>query len=190
MTEPSSFCDGEYPINCRTVVGPPWSEPTAPPAPAQAPAPQQATTALGRAHRFLRAGADRLSDRRRQRLQQRRQTQQRAEREAATASAAGASDPYRVPPPPYVPGGVPLGSGTADLSAQQRWSTHYDVHNLFGHMTQMTTRQALEALTQKRAFVLVRSTFLGSVCTALHCTALHHPAHRIDEHTRSHTRSQ
>ena len=37
----------------------------------------------------------------------------------------------------------------------------YNAHNLYGFMESIATRNALEALQQRRSFVLSRSTFPG-----------------------------
>ena len=39
---------------------------------------------------------------------------------------------------------------------------HYDVHSLYGHFEAIATQKATHLATQKRSFVLSRSTYIGS----------------------------
>ncbi|XP_070579688.1 lysosomal alpha-glucosidase-like isoform X1 [Ptychodera flava] len=74
--------------------------------------------------------------------------------------------------PPYMPAvrGGALQESTICASAQQAWSLHYDVHNLYGYSETMATHMAIEQALNKRAFVLSRSTFSGSGKYTAHWT--------------------
>ncbi|XP_072225139.1 lysosomal alpha-glucosidase [Leuresthes tenuis] len=65
--------------------------------------------------------------------------------------------------PPYTPGvvGGQLNSGTLCMSAQQKLSTHYNLHNLYGLTEAYATHSALRKIRRKRPFVLSRSSFPG-----------------------------
>uniref|UniRef100_H3CS37 Alpha glucosidase 2 n=1 Tax=Tetraodon nigroviridis TaxID=99883 RepID=H3CS37_TETNG len=65
--------------------------------------------------------------------------------------------------PPYTPGilGGSLKSKTLCASAQQKLSSHYNLHNLYGLMEAQATASALKRIVPKRPFVLSRSTFPG-----------------------------
>ncbi|KAM9843546.1 lysosomal alpha-glucosidase [Aulostomus maculatus] len=65
--------------------------------------------------------------------------------------------------PPYTPSvvGGRLSSGTLCMSAQQRLSTHYNLHNMYGLTEAYATHSALTKLARKRAFVLSRSSYPG-----------------------------
>ncbi|OQR94692.1 lysosomal alpha-glucosidase [Achlya hypogyna] len=70
-------------------------------------------------------------------------------------------DPYRQS---YVPGQKVLGNlatQTAALGSHHYNSLHYNVHSLYGHSEIMATRTAIDAIRQKRSFILSRSTFAG-----------------------------
>ncbi|KAH3766307.1 lysosomal alpha-glucosidase [Pelomyxa schiedti] len=65
--------------------------------------------------------------------------------------------------PPWIPEGVePMYSETFSLAAHMDLDIHYNLHNIYGYLESQITRTALEQLTGERAFVLSRSTFLGS----------------------------
>ncbi|XP_024127392.1 lysosomal alpha-glucosidase [Oryzias melastigma] len=66
--------------------------------------------------------------------------------------------------PPYTPRvvGGQLNSGTLCMSAQQKLSTHYNLHNLYGLTEAYATHSALKNIRRKRPFVLSRSSFPGS----------------------------
>uniref|UniRef100_A0A3P8WJY7 Lysosomal alpha-glucosidase n=1 Tax=Cynoglossus semilaevis TaxID=244447 RepID=A0A3P8WJY7_CYNSE len=65
--------------------------------------------------------------------------------------------------PPYTPRviGGQLNSGTLCMSAQQKQSTHYNLHNMYGLTEAFATNRALMKITGKRPFVLSRSSFSG-----------------------------
>ncbi|XP_071372325.1 lysosomal alpha-glucosidase [Centroberyx affinis] len=65
--------------------------------------------------------------------------------------------------PPYTPRvvGGQLNSGTLCMSAQQRLSTHYNLHNVYGLTEASATHSALVKVRGKRPFVLSRSSFPG-----------------------------
>ncbi|KAM6957048.1 lysosomal alpha-glucosidase [Aplochiton taeniatus] len=65
--------------------------------------------------------------------------------------------------PPYVPKviGGQLSSGTLCMSAQQKLSTHYNLHNLYGLTEASATHSALVKIRGKRPFVLSRASFPG-----------------------------
>uniref|UniRef100_A0A3B5ANW4 Glucosidase alpha, acid n=1 Tax=Stegastes partitus TaxID=144197 RepID=A0A3B5ANW4_9TELE len=63
--------------------------------------------------------------------------------------------------PPYTPVvGGRLNSGTLCMSAQQKASSHYNLHNLYG-LTEAHATHALLAVRRKRPFVLSRSSYPG-----------------------------
>uniref|UniRef100_A0A3B4Z5B8 Alpha glucosidase n=1 Tax=Seriola lalandi dorsalis TaxID=1841481 RepID=A0A3B4Z5B8_SERLL len=63
--------------------------------------------------------------------------------------------------PPYTPVvGGQLNSGTLCMSAQQRLSTHYNLHNMYG-LTEAYATNALTKVRGKRPFVLSRSSYPG-----------------------------
>ena len=58
---------------------------------------------------------------------------------------------------------LPLNFKTTDMDVTHYGGIlEYDAHNLYGMTEVIATRQALEEITKKRAFVLSRSTFTGS----------------------------
>lgn len=150
MNEPSSFCVGQFPNQCRVVTGPPWN---------------------------LSSSAAAL--------------------ESRDTGVDGDPAPT-IPPPPYVPGGVPLEQLTINMSAVQALSQHYNVHNMYGlqesnatyHVSPRsalhrgaarcavpdgrpppcTPQALLAARPGRRPFVLSRSTFPGSGRYAAHWT--------------------
>lgn len=63
--------------------------------------------------------------------------------------------------PPYTPRvvGGQLNSGTLCMSAQQRLSTHYNLHNMYGLTEAQATHSALMKVRGKRPFVLSRSSY-------------------------------
>ncbi|XP_061741241.1 lysosomal alpha-glucosidase isoform X2 [Nerophis ophidion] len=63
--------------------------------------------------------------------------------------------------PPYTPRviGGRLNSGTLCMSAQQKLSTHYNLHNMYGLTEAFATYSALVKVRRKRPFVLSRSSF-------------------------------
>uniref|UniRef100_A0A671MGB4 Lysosomal alpha-glucosidase-like n=1 Tax=Sinocyclocheilus anshuiensis TaxID=1608454 RepID=A0A671MGB4_9TELE len=63
--------------------------------------------------------------------------------------------------PPYTPGilGGTLKAKTVCASARQKISTHYNIHSLYGLMEAKATESALRKITDKRPFVISRSTF-------------------------------
>ncbi|KAM4716626.1 lysosomal alpha-glucosidase [Anableps anableps] len=65
--------------------------------------------------------------------------------------------------PPYTPRvvGGQLNSGTICMSAQQKLSSHYNLHNLYGLTEAYATHSALMKIQGKRPFVLSRSSFPG-----------------------------
>uniref|UniRef100_A0A674MFS8 Lysosomal alpha-glucosidase n=1 Tax=Takifugu rubripes TaxID=31033 RepID=A0A674MFS8_TAKRU len=65
--------------------------------------------------------------------------------------------------PPYTPSvvGGRLSSGTLCMSAQQKLSTHYNLHNMYGLTEAFATHSALIKIHGKRPFVLSRSSFPG-----------------------------
>uniref|UniRef100_A0A8C6PJX3 Lysosomal alpha-glucosidase n=1 Tax=Nothobranchius furzeri TaxID=105023 RepID=A0A8C6PJX3_NOTFU len=64
--------------------------------------------------------------------------------------------------PPYTPiVGGQLNTGTICMSAQQKLSTHYNLHNLYGLTEADATHSALQKIRRKRPFVLSRSSFPG-----------------------------
>ncbi|XP_017277311.1 lysosomal alpha-glucosidase isoform X1 [Kryptolebias marmoratus] len=65
--------------------------------------------------------------------------------------------------PPYTPrvDGGQLNSGTICMSALQKLSTHYNLHNLYGLTEAYATHSALKKIREKRPFVLSRSSFPG-----------------------------
>ncbi|XP_073350989.1 lysosomal alpha-glucosidase [Pagrus major] len=65
--------------------------------------------------------------------------------------------------PPYTPRvvGGQLNSGTLCMSAQQKLSTHYNLHNMYGLTEAFATHSALMKVRGKRPFVLSRSSFSG-----------------------------
>uniref|UniRef100_A0A4W6DT06 Lysosomal alpha-glucosidase n=1 Tax=Lates calcarifer TaxID=8187 RepID=A0A4W6DT06_LATCA len=65
--------------------------------------------------------------------------------------------------PPYTPRvvGGQLNSGTLCMSAQQKLSTHYNLHNMYGLTEAYATYRALTTVRAKRPFVLSRSSYPG-----------------------------
>ncbi|KAJ0051153.1 hypothetical protein NL108_014607, partial [Boleophthalmus pectinirostris] len=65
--------------------------------------------------------------------------------------------------PPYTPGvlGGLLRSKTVCASAQQKLSSHYNLHSLYGLQEARATSSALRRLLGKRPFVISRSSFPG-----------------------------
>uniref|UniRef100_A0A7N8YPL4 Lysosomal alpha-glucosidase n=1 Tax=Mastacembelus armatus TaxID=205130 RepID=A0A7N8YPL4_9TELE len=65
--------------------------------------------------------------------------------------------------PPYTPRvvGGQLNSGTLCMSAQQRLSAHYNLHNMYGLTEAYATHSALMKVRGKRPFVLSRSSYPG-----------------------------
>ncbi|XP_076020739.1 lysosomal alpha-glucosidase [Genypterus blacodes] len=65
--------------------------------------------------------------------------------------------------PPYSPRvvGGQLNSGTLCMSAQQKLSTHYNLHNMYGLTEAHATHRALVKVRGKRPFVLSRSSYPG-----------------------------
>ncbi|KAM3598379.1 uncharacterized protein V6R79_017239 [Siganus canaliculatus] len=65
--------------------------------------------------------------------------------------------------PPYTPTVVrgQLNSGTLCMSAQQKLSAHYNLHNMYGLTEAYATHSALVKIRGKRPFVLSRSSFPG-----------------------------
>ncbi|KAM6905326.1 lysosomal alpha-glucosidase [Xenentodon cancila] len=65
--------------------------------------------------------------------------------------------------PPYTPRvvGGQLNAGTVCMSAQQKLSTHYNLHNLYGLTEAYATHRSLINIRKKRPFVLSRSSFPG-----------------------------
>ncbi|XP_033998403.1 lysosomal alpha-glucosidase-like isoform X2 [Trematomus bernacchii] len=65
--------------------------------------------------------------------------------------------------PPYTPRvvGGQLNSRTICLSAQQKLSSHYNLHNMYGLTEASATHSALMKVRGKRPFVLSRSSFPG-----------------------------
>lgn len=63
--------------------------------------------------------------------------------------------------PPYTPGilGGLLRAKTVCASAQQKQSTHYNMHSLYGLMEAKASASALKRIVAKRPFVISRSTF-------------------------------
>uniref|UniRef100_A0AAQ5YWA8 Lysosomal alpha-glucosidase n=1 Tax=Amphiprion ocellaris TaxID=80972 RepID=A0AAQ5YWA8_AMPOC len=63
--------------------------------------------------------------------------------------------------PPYTPRvvGGRLNSGTLCMSAQQKLSSHYNLHNLYGLTEAYATHSALKNIRRKRPFVLSRSSY-------------------------------
>ncbi|XP_056890732.1 lysosomal alpha-glucosidase isoform X1 [Takifugu flavidus] len=63
--------------------------------------------------------------------------------------------------PPYTPGvlGGSLKAKTLCASAQQKLSSHYNLHSLYGLMEAKATASALKRIIPKRPFVISRSTF-------------------------------
>ncbi|XP_029996418.1 lysosomal alpha-glucosidase [Sphaeramia orbicularis] len=63
--------------------------------------------------------------------------------------------------PPYTPRvvGGQLNSGTLCMSAQQRLSSHYNLHNMYGLTEAYATHSALVKVRGKRPFVLSRSSY-------------------------------
>ncbi|XP_058510617.1 lysosomal alpha-glucosidase-like isoform X3 [Solea solea] len=57
--------------------------------------------------------------------------------------------------------GGELNSGTLCMSAQQRQSTHYNLHNMYGLTEAYATNRALTKVRGKRPFVLSRSSYSG-----------------------------
>ncbi|XP_068605748.1 lysosomal alpha-glucosidase [Brachionichthys hirsutus] len=66
--------------------------------------------------------------------------------------------------PPYTPRviGGQLSSRTLCMSAQQKVSTHYNLHNMYGLSEAFATHSALKKLRGKRPFVLSRSSYPGT----------------------------
>ncbi|CAF0818858.1 unnamed protein product [Brachionus calyciflorus] len=73
--------------------------------------------------------------------------------------------------PPYVPrvlGGA-LNSRTVCASSQQYLSSHYNLHNMYGHFEAIATYHALRSIQKnKRPFILTRSSFGGTGQYAAH----------------------
>uniref|UniRef100_A0A672H6P9 Lysosomal alpha-glucosidase n=1 Tax=Salarias fasciatus TaxID=181472 RepID=A0A672H6P9_SALFA len=63
--------------------------------------------------------------------------------------------------PPFTPSvvGGRLNSGTLCMSAQQKLSSHYNLHNLYGLTEAYATHSALVKVRMKRPFVLSRSSY-------------------------------
>eukprot|EP01006_Ploeotia_vitrea_P029201 TRINITY_DN61783_c0_g1_i1.p1 TRINITY_DN61783_c0_g1~~TRINITY_DN61783_c0_g1_i1.p1 ORF type:complete len:752 (-),score=444.51 TRINITY_DN61783_c0_g1_i1:1437-3473(-) len=65
----------------------------------------------------------------------------------------------------------PLDTKTIAMDCKHHGNlSEYNVHNLFGLMEGIATREALESIYQKRSFVLSRSTFAGSGHHVAHWT--------------------
>uniref|UniRef100_A0A8C3AF86 Lysosomal alpha-glucosidase n=1 Tax=Cyclopterus lumpus TaxID=8103 RepID=A0A8C3AF86_CYCLU len=77
-----------------------------------------------------------------------------------SAEGCPASDLENPPYTPKVVGGQ-LSSGTLCMSAQQKLSTHYDLHNMYGLTEAYATHSALMNIRGQRPFVLSRSSFPG-----------------------------
>lgn len=89
------------------------------------------------------------------------------------ASAATTKDQFNPTNPPYTindcGSGCPLKTKTISMDAVHYPYTlgddditEYNLHNLYGFSESIATRKSLENLTNKRAFVITRSTFPGS----------------------------
>jgi alpha-glucosidase (family GH31 glycosyl hydrolase) len=73
--------------------------------------------------------------------------------------------------PPYTPKvlGNQLSSKTICASARQHVSSHYNLHNMYGHFEAIATYSALQAIMpNKRSFVLSRSSYAGTGKFAAH----------------------
>lgn len=144
MNEPSNFCNGEYPIGCRVVIGPPYSENTT-----DIPLPDQ--------QEMVKWGMFVL--------------QERARTDALPASPP---IPLATPPfiPGQATWGLQsLDDSTLAMNARQNLSSlHYNTHSLYGYFESIATLRALVNLNQNRPFLLSRSTFVGSGKYTAHWT--------------------
>lgn len=71
----------------------------------------------------------------------------------------------------YTPGDEPLATKTLCNSDQHHWSSHYDVHNMYGFTESIATYDALATTRpKKRPFIISRSTFSGNGFYAGHWT--------------------
>jgi len=66
--------------------------------------------------------------------------------------------------PPFKPHtfGDSLAEKTICMDSQQSWSSHYNLHSMFGWSETEPTLRGVQATTGKRGLVLSRSTFVGS----------------------------
>ncbi|KAG3277339.1 putative maltase-glucoamylase 2 (putative) [Ictidomys tridecemlineatus] len=73
--------------------------------------------------------------------------------------------------PPFTPGILDhlLFARTLCMDTEFYWGLHYDVHSLYGHSMARATHSAMETIfSNKRSFILSRSTFAGSGKFAAH----------------------
>uniref|UniRef100_H0V6I4 Sucrase-isomaltase, intestinal n=1 Tax=Cavia porcellus TaxID=10141 RepID=H0V6I4_CAVPO len=73
--------------------------------------------------------------------------------------------------PPYMPDILDklMYSKTICMDAVQKWGKHYDVHSLYGYSMAIATEKAVQKVfSNKRSFILTRSTFAGSGRHAAH----------------------
>eukprot|EP00479_Gromia_sphaerica_P006431 TRINITY_DN1823_c0_g1_i1.p1 TRINITY_DN1823_c0_g1~~TRINITY_DN1823_c0_g1_i1.p1 ORF type:complete len:109 (-),score=27.87 TRINITY_DN1823_c0_g1_i1:216-542(-) len=57
---------------------------------------------------------------------------------------------------------MPLNHNTIDMDAQHFSELEYNLHNLYGRLEGIATKEAVELATGKRGFVVSRSSFAGT----------------------------
>ena len=149
FNEPSNFVDGYYPFHLRQTIGPSYSA---------------NSTSLPLADQALMKLWGEFVDMELVRLD----------------NASIILNPFDIVSPPYIPGAGQVSDSygplstlnfhTLSMSARQFGGRHYNLHSLYGLQQANVTRTVLESNLFSRAFVLTKSTFVGSGQFASHWT--------------------